>query len=77
MKGRVDLGTTVSDGAQPMPKTVVNRSIAVAINSDAYDGILSWDFSHGSRTRAPVKVKGSPYSITERRVPELIPVLGS
>jgi len=22
-------------------------------------------------------VKGSPYSITERRVPELIPVLGS
>ena len=27
--------------------------------------------------RLPVKVKGSPYSITERRVPELIPVLGS
>jgi len=24
-----------------------------------------------------VKVKGIPYSITERRVPELIPVLGS
>jgi len=24
-----------------------------------------------------VKRKGSPYSITERRVPELIPVLGS
>ena len=24
-----------------------------------------------------VKCKGSPYSITERRVPELIPVLGS
>jgi len=24
-----------------------------------------------------VKVEGSPYSITERRVPELIPVLGS
>jgi len=23
------------------------------------------------------KVKGSPYSITERRVPELIPILGS
>jgi len=23
------------------------------------------------------KVRGSPYSITERRVPELIPVLGS
>ena len=27
--------------------------------------------------RLPVKVKGSPYSITKRRVPELIPVLGS
>jgi len=26
---------------------------------------------------APVNVKGSPYSITESRVPELIPVLGS
>jgi len=24
-----------------------------------------------------MEVKGSPYSITERRVPELIPVLGS
>ena len=24
-----------------------------------------------------VKLKGSPYSITERRVPELIPVLGN
>jgi len=24
-----------------------------------------------------VKGKGSPYSITERRIPELIPVLGS
>ena len=27
--------------------------------------------------RPTVKGKGSPYSITERRVPELIPVLGS
>jgi len=27
--------------------------------------------------RNHVKGKGSPYSITERRVPELIPVLGS
>ena len=25
----------------------------------------------------PKKGKGSPYSITERRIPELIPVLGS
>jgi len=32
----------------------------------------------GRATRiARVKGKGSPYSITERRVPELIPVLGS
>ena len=28
-------------------------------------------------TDTTVKGKGSPYSITERRVPELIPVLGS
>ena len=27
--------------------------------------------------RSPFSAKGSPYSITERRVPELIPVLGS
>jgi len=27
--------------------------------------------------RVREKAKGSPYSITERRVPELIPVLGS
>ena len=26
---------------------------------------------------SPIQIKGSPYSITERRVPELIPVLGS
>ena len=30
-----------------------------------------------SRLRYASKGKGSPYSITERRVPELIPVLGS
>ena len=30
----------------------------------------------GPRSRF-IKGKGSPYSITERRVPELIPVLGS
>ena len=29
------------------------------------------------RPRSPSKGKDSPYSITERRVPELIPVLGS
>ena len=31
---------------------------------------------HTANARRMVK-KGSPYSITERRVPELIPVLGS
>jgi len=31
---------------------------------------------HFSVTLTPAK-KGSPYSITERRIPELIPVLGS
>ena len=29
------------------------------------------------RSSTPVKGKGSPYSITKRRVPQLIPVLGS
>ena len=31
----------------------------------------------GAVVRLDVVKKGSPYSITERRVPELIPVLGS
>ena len=30
-----------------------------------------------SKINKQLKGKGSPYSITERRVPELIPVLGS
>ena len=41
---------------------------------------LAWRVAVSSRLRVvdPVKKgKGSPYSITERRVPELIPVLGS
>jgi len=32
---------------------------------------------HGTKTGTSKKGKGSPYSITERMVPELIPVLGS
>ena len=32
---------------------------------------------HGSFVKLSKQLKGSPYSITERRVPELIPVLGS
>jgi len=35
-----------------------------------------WALRHYSRS-APIEVKDSPYSITERRVPELMPVLGS
>jgi len=36
------------------------------------------DLHNGRKTVVVVVVKkGSPYSITERRVPELIPVLGS
>ena len=35
------------------------------------------DYSIVSGLQSTIKVKGSPYSITERRVPELIPVLGS
>ena len=34
-------------------------------------------FERGARPDHRVKGKGSPYSITERRVPGLIPVLGS
>ena len=33
--------------------------------------------SGGTHTTRKKKGKGSPYSITERRIPELIPVLGS
>jgi len=32
---------------------------------------------HSLKTRGSFARKGSPYSITERMVPELIPVLGS
>jgi len=35
------------------------------------------DKPHSMQYQCMVKGKGSPYSITERRVPELIPVLGS
>ena len=41
-----------------------------------YDDVSSLSTLHGRRT-SKVKARGSPYSITERRVPELIPVLGS
>ena len=44
-------------------------------------GVVRWTSAGdtvGYRLRRPKgKVKGSPYLITERRVPEMIPVLGS
>jgi len=36
-----------------------------------------WSLLPHSYTISHVKGKGNPYSITERRVPELIPILGS
>ena len=39
--------------------------------------LLETDVSAQRYALVMVKGKGSPYSITERRVPELIPVLGS
>ena len=38
---------------------------------------LSRTATQAERPSASTKGKGSPHSITERRVPELIPVLGS
>ena len=39
--------------------------------------IISVQFFSPYALQRQVKDKGSPYSITERRVPEMIPVLGS
>jgi len=43
-----------------------DRKNTLPLNSHLSPKVLFWN-----------KEKGSPYSITERRVPELIPVLGS
>ena len=52
-------------------RSAVNPPAAIAADD-------RWDRQTDGRTTAWVKKgKGSPYSITERRVPELIPVLGS
>ena len=53
-----------------LSRTAVDRCTAAAGVAAARD-LLRTDISHTK------KGKGSPYSITERRVPELIPVLGS
>ena len=39
--------------------------------------LAQWPLTSGLRPFTNIKGKGSPYSITERRVQELIPVLGS
>jgi len=49
---------------------------------DTSDSVSACSYRHNRTTSEHVtclelKGKGSPYSITERRVPELIPVLGS
>jgi len=50
--------------------TVCIRDTAVSMFTSINDSLLTAIIIHK-------KGKGSPYSITERRVPELIPVLGS
>ena len=47
------------------------------MKSSARSAIICTAVSHRSAHRRSKKGKGSPYSTTERRVPELIPVLGS
>jgi len=44
---------------------------------ETYVPLLSVHVSHVSNNNNSKKGKGSPYSSAERRVPELIPVLGS
>ena len=46
-------------------------------NTNCRSGRSYLEYRDFSVIYAHVKGKGSPYSITERRVPELIPVLGS
>jgi len=52
-------------------------SAHVSCNSSAYWSHTGRYSLSVSRRYCLVKGKGSPYSITERRVPALIPVLGS
>ena len=48
------------------------------VSQSITQSIISWKLNKLCKIRAYTKKgKGSPYSITERRVPELIPVLGS
>ena len=51
-------------------KHVTDRRVRAPVSN-------TWGDSDVTRSMATIKGKGSPYSITERRVPELIPVLGS
>jgi len=59
------------------PVIVVAAYVAASlVNKDEYKSGLPCGLDFNPDTH-PIKNKGSPYSITERRVPELIPVLGS
>jgi len=54
-----------------------NVSILPFVNSLHLVSRYMPDYQDGKVSAYPGKGKGSQYSITERRVPELIPVLGS
>jgi len=57
----------------------IKNRIKGALRSGARTGRNAWGSFHCyfMYLHSSSHVKGSPYSITERRVPELIPVLGS
>jgi len=63
------LGRQQSVTERVQTKTV--RTLLVAVYND------NNNFKKSKIIITIIKGKGSPYSITERRVPELIPVLGS
>jgi len=61
-------------------QTAVARRLFLAVRTEAYryrDIYRQTDIGTRHTDTNIKKGKGSPYSITERRVPELIPVLGS
>ena len=61
-----------------MPLLSRNRIISCLISiQTGFTFLVPAAACSSSSTGSQVKGKGSPYSITERRVPELIPVLGS
>jgi len=53
------------------------KNISIPTSAYGHREIDQWLFVTRPHVPAGKKSKGSPYSITEHRVPELIPVLGS